>query len=75
MLGAVQVLRNHFEGGGGYPKYYNWLQFIEGDGSGEVLLYYSWIGSGLVIYGGILCKIIVILVQNVNHKIVFTVVL
>ena len=37
--GAVQILRVHFGGRGVKPKYYNWLQFIEG-GGGKVLNYY-----------------------------------
>ena len=34
--GSVQVLRNHLEGGGVKPKYYNLLQFIEGIGGDEL---------------------------------------
>ena len=36
-IGAVQVLRNHLEGGRGHAKVLQLIQFIEGGGGGELL--------------------------------------
>ena len=44
VLGAVQVLRNHFRGEGGQAKVLQLITIFKGGGQTKVLQYYNFLG-------------------------------